>query len=174
MSNIINLDKIGNILSSIGNKLIENKTLMRCIAYNTPNALSSSLPDVTIEEIIKLTGKGINPSNKQKIYKCPFNNNIIDEIRSEIRFFIPKLKPENLYISKINIGFEVITYNTLVDLEDNKLRYLVMIQEILNSLNGYDCGGIGLLYLTENSSINIVNYNHKFSGYTFFLSTRVT
>jgi len=174
MSNIINLDKIGVILSSIGNKLIENNILMRCIAYDTPNALSSSLLDVSLEEIIKLTGKGDDPLKQQKIYKYPFNINIVEESRSEIRFFIPKLKPDNIYISGINIGFEVITYNTLIDLEDNKLRYLVMVQEILNSLNGFDCGGIGLLYLTQNSSINIVNYNYKFSGYTFFLSTRVT
>jgi len=173
MSNIINLSNAGTILSNIGNKLIENKNLMRCIAYDTPDALSPSLPDVPIEEIIKLVGKGDDPKNQQKIYKYPFNNSIIDSVRSELRFFIPRFKPDNLYITGTNIGFETIVYNTLVDLEDNKFRYLVMVQEILNSLNGFDCGGIGLLYLTQNSSINIMPYNNNFSGYTFFLSTRL-
>ena len=172
MSDIIQLLNAGNILSNIGNKLIENKNLMRCIAYDTPDALSPSLPDVSIEEIIKLVGKGDDPLNQQKIYKYPFNNNIIDKVRSELRFFIPRFKPDNIYITGTHIGFEAITYNTIVDLEDNKLRYLVMVQEILNSLNGFDCGGIGLLYLTQNSSINIISYNNNYSGYTFFLSTR--
>ena len=96
MSNIINLSNAGTILSNIGNKLIENKNLMRCIAYDTPNALSPSLPDVPIEEIIKLVGKGDDPKNQQKIYKYPFNNSIIDNVRSELRFFIPRFKPDNI------------------------------------------------------------------------------
>ena len=168
MSELIQLDSVGNILSNIGNKLIQNQNLLKCIKYDTSDALSES--DIGIQGIVDLVGKGTDPKTQQRIYKYPFNNNIVDETRSELRFFIPKITPNNIYVSELQINFQIVIYNTLIELDDNKFRFIVMIQEILNSLNGFSCGGIGLLYLK--TPINIVTWSDNFSGYTFSLCTR--
>ncbi len=91
MSELITLENASQIVSNVGNKLIENKNLMRCIKYDNSSALSSSLPDVTPEERIDLVGQGIDPKNQQRIYKRGFTNRILDAIRTELRFFIPKM-----------------------------------------------------------------------------------
>ncbi len=170
MSELINLDNVGTILSNIGNMLIGNQNLLKCIKYNTPNALSQS--NLIIEEIIDIAGQGTNPINQQRIFKYPFYDNIVDEVRTELRFFIPEIKPQNIYLSELSISFQIITHNSLIDLDDNKQRTLVMVKEILTTFNGNDVGGIGNLILSK--PIKITPWNSSFSGYYFNMNTRST
>jgi hypothetical protein len=134
------------------------------------DALSQS--DLTIEEIIDLCGFGTDPHSQQRIFKYPFFNNVVDEVRSELRFFIPRIKPENIYLSEVSIVFQIVIHNSIIDLDDNKQRTFKMIEEILKIFNGNDIGGIGNLMLKN--SIDIVAWNDSFSGYVFNMSTRST
>lgn len=170
-SHLIQLDNMGNILSNIGNKLIQNKTLMRCIYYDHTDALSTSLPDVPMSEIIKLVGKGQNPNQEQRIFKFLTNDNIVDEVRSELRFGITPIRPQNLYLAELNINFQVIVHNSLWELKNNKIRAFVMVSELLKDLNGNfeDVKGIGELKLTK--PISYVVFNKFFSGYVMSMST---
>lgn len=168
MSELIKLSNIGNILSNIGNTLIKNQNLLKLIHFNSSNALLQS--NLTIEEIIDFCGQGSDPNTQQKIFKYPYYDKIIDEIRSELRFFIPKIKPENIYLSELSISFQIIVHNSLIDLDDSKQRPIELVKEILQTLNGVDIGSIGNLKL--NSSINIVSWNSNFSGYAFNMTTR--
>lgn len=167
MSELITLSEVGRILSNIGNKLIQCKDILKLINYNTPDALSQS--DVSLQDIIKLVGKGSNPKSEQKIFKTPFNDNIVDDVRSEIRFFTPLLKPNNIYISEVIISFQIIVHNSIWDLEENQ-RPLVLLHEILKNFNGYDIGSIGELQLSD--SIRIFNWNNSFAGYQVNFKTR--
>jgi hypothetical protein len=172
MSELIQLQNIGNIISNIGNKFIQNKNLMRCIKYDSANALSTLLSDINNTEIAKLIGKGLNPKEDQRIYKTPFNDKTISDVRSELRFFSPYFKPENLYLSEVIISFQITIHNSLWELENNTQRPLIMIQEILNDLNGFDVGGIGELQL--DGAIKIVAWNDNFSGYQINMRTRTS
>lgn len=168
MSEYIQLDNIGNILSNIGNKLIQNQNILKCINYNTSDALLQ--PDVGIEDIIKLTGKGEDPISEQRIYKMLTNNIIVDTARTELRFGISVIQPDNIYLSDLPITFQVICYNTLWELDDNMLRPFIIIKEILKELNGIDVGGIGQLKLVK--PIGFISFSNNFSGYSFALSTK--
>jgi hypothetical protein len=165
---LIKLDRIQNLLSNIGNKIIENKTLMRCLQYDSADVLSQ--PEVTMSQIKNLVGKGSDPSNQQKLFKMPFYNDTISDPRTELRFFIPIFEPNNIYLTNVDVAFQIIIHNTKWDLDDNFIKPIVMINEILKDFNGQDLGGIGVLQLK--SSIKVVNWNKSFSGYTFYLSTR--
>ena len=173
MSNneLIKLDGVGTILSKICNKLIENKTLMRCLFYTSSDALSPSLPDVTPLQIKDLCGKGNDPINDQRFYKYEFYDGIKTDTSTELRVFIPIIKPEGIYLSELNICFQIIIHNTKLEIDDNKLKSLIMVNEILKDLNGKDgCGGIGSLKLI--SPIIHKPWSSNFSGYYFFLNTR--
>lgn len=170
MSELIQLSNIGNIISNIGNTLIENQNLLKLIKYDSSNALSQ--PEVTIDDIIDMAGFGSDPKTQQRIFKYPFFSNIITEVRSELRFFIPRIKPENIYLSEVSIVFQIVIHNSIIDLDDNKQRTFKMIEEILKIFNGNDIGGIGNLMLKN--SIDIVAWNDSFSGYVFNMSTRST
>lgn len=170
MSDLIALDNAGLILSNIGNTLIENQNLLKCLKYNSANALSQ--PEVTFDDIIDMAGFGSDPKTQQRIFKYPFNSNIVTDVRTELRFFIPRIKPDNIYLSELFVCFQIVTHNSLIDLDDNKQRTLVMIKEILTSLNGKNMGGVGNLYLYK--TIDIYSWNDNFSGYVFNMNTRST
>lgn len=170
MSNdhLIQLSNIGNILSNIGNKLVENQTLLKCIVYDNEDALSQ--PDLSIQDIIKIIGRGDNPREQQRIFKVPFNDNTVEEEHIELRFFLPIFNPNNLYLSEVMISFQIIIYNTLWELLNNEMRPFVMIYQILKDFNGYDIDSIGELKLTN--PIRLVMWNKHYSGYEINFSTR--
>jgi len=169
MSDLIQLEQVDNILSNIGKEMIKSQNLMKLIKYDTSNALLQS--NLDIDEIKNLAGYGKNPTAEQRIYKYPFTDKVLDEPRSELRYFIPNVKPKNTYISELYINFQVVVHNSLIELDDNKLRYWRIVVEMLKSLNGFDCGGIGLFYL--NSTISIIPWSDYYSGYTWNMNTKV-
>ncbi len=172
MSELITLDNAGVLLSNILNKLIKNKTLMRCLYYDSADALSTSLPDVTMLQIKDMSGKGNDPANQQRIFNYAFNNNIIDSIHTELRVFLGRFKPNNIYISSVDVCFQIMVYNTKINLDDNKLRDTVMVNEILKDINGCsDICGIGKLQLVND--ITHMSWNNNFSGNQFYLTTRL-
>lgn len=170
MSNdhLIQLSQIGNILSNIGNKLISNQTILKCVAYDSEDALSQ--PDLGIQDIIKLIGKSDDPRSQQKVFKVPFNENIVEEAHSEVRFFLPSFNPNNLYLSEVIISFQILIYNSLWELSNNQMRPFVIINQILKDFNGYDINSIGELRL--NNPIRIVTWNTEYSGYEVIMKTR--
>ena len=169
MSELVKLSEISNILSNVGNVFVKNQTLLKCIKFDNVDALSQ--PDLEIQDIINLIGKGSDPKSQRRIFKVPFNDDIIEEVRTELRFFVSRIPLDNIYLTNLPITFQIIVHNDLWEMDDNLIRPFVIIQEILNELNGREIRkGIGELKL--NNSINMVVYNSNFTGYIFDLKTR--
>jgi len=166
---LIKLDNLNSFVSNIGNHLVKNQDILKMLKYDEPNALAQ--PNLEIGDIVALMGRGSDPSKDKRIYKQPFHNEIANEMRSEVRFFIPQINPNNIYIAGVDICFQVIVHNNLWDLNGNLDRPLVMVNRLLNHFNGQDVGGIGELRLI--SPIKMYAYSDNFSGYTFVLSTRM-
>jgi hypothetical protein len=166
---LIKLDNLSSFVSNIGNHLVKNQDILKLLKWNTKNALTTA--DLGIPDIVALMGRGSDPSKDKRIFKQPFHNEIANEMRSEIRFFIPQINPNNIYIAGVDICFQVIVHNNLWDLDGNLDRPLVMVNRLLNHFNGQDVGGIGELKLI--SPIKMYAYSDNFSGYTFVLSTRM-
>ena len=145
---------------------------MKLLYYNTSDALS--LSTVTLDKIIEMVGKGSNPNTQKCIYKYPFFSKIESTAHSELRFFITKIKPNNVYLADIPIYFQIICHNSIIDIDDNYLRPLEMLIEVLTSLNGTDVCGIGKLYLKERDYINMFSFSENYSGYEFCLYGRST
>lgn len=165
---LINLQQLGEIFSDIGNKLVLNQTILKAIKYNDPSALSH--PNVSYDDIIKLIGQGNDPKTEQRIFKTPFHDNIVDEVRNELRFFTPTISPEHAYLANLILSFQIVIHNSLWDLDDGQIRPFVLMQEILKEFNGYNIG-IGILQL--NRPIQIATWNKNFSGYELIFRTRM-
>lgn len=165
----LKLDNLNTFVSNIGNHLVKNQDILKMLKYDTANALS--MGDLGIGDIVALMGRGSDPSKDKRIYKQPFHNEIADEMRSEIRFFIPQISPNNIYIAGVDICFQIIVHNNLWDLNDNLERPLVVVNKLLEHFHGENVGGIGELKLM--SPIKMYAYSDNFSGYTFMLSTRL-
>lgn len=168
MSDLIVLNQAQNVLSTIGNYLIENANLMRLLYYDSSDALTSS--EVSFDHIIEMAGYG--ELCQKRIFKYPFYSYTESTARSEIRFFLDKIRSENIYMADLPIYFQVITHCSLVDLDSNLQRPLEMLKEVLNTLNNKDVGGIGKLQLRD--IIRMYSYSENFSGFEFCLHTRST
>ena len=166
-SNLITLGNIDELWGKIGNEIISNQTILKLLYYNDENA--STKPDLNINQIKDIAGKG-NDEKLQRIFKTPFNGDIVDELKSELRFYIPLLQPQNSYLADVTFNFELIIHNSLWELSDNKLRPIRLIQELLKTFNGYDIGSVGRLMLR--GSIGNVVFGKNFSGYRLAFHVR--
>lgn len=160
---VINYDSIDNVSINIILKLLENQNLLKCLYYNTPNALTQA--DLTDD--IKYAMVDQLDKTYTKIHILPFPAEISDEAQSEIRFFISTFSPENIRLSRVIYDFVIIVHESLWILNGGKVRALTIIQEILNCLNGKDVDGLGKLELVE--PINIVKFADNVSGYIMSL-----
>ena len=166
---LVSLSQVGNILSNIGNKIVQNQNIMKLLYYNTPDALAQ--PDVGVLEIADMLGKTGSP-DKQRIYKYLISDMISEEVKTELRFGIDRIHPENRHIVALPITLQIVCHNSIWELDNNKLRVFVLLEELLDDLNGNidDVNGIGGLLLK--SPITFVNFNSSFSGYVLLLNTR--
>jgi len=169
VSELIQLESLDNILNNIALKIIENLDLMRCLKFNITNALSQS---ITIDECYELINQDGDILNTRVFFQ-PFNNLTITETRSELRIYHASFKPNNIYLSNIIVGFDIVCHNDLWRLDDGKRRPTTIIKLLLESLNGQDVGSIGnLCFIDRPCSLRY--FNDSFTGYTLYLKTRST
>ncbi len=142
--NVINYDGIDSLSINIILKLLENQNLLKCLFYNTSNALTQA--DLTDDEKYAMIDQ-LDTVNT-KIFITPFPSNVTDDAEVEIRFFIRTLAPENIILSKVVFDFVIIVHESLWVLSGGKQRALTIIQELLDSLNGEYINGLGKLQLS--------------------------
>jgi len=167
VSERIELDNIDNILRNISLKLIVNENLCKLLKYNDSFAL---FEDITEEQRYELNVQDGDITNTRIFYQ-PFNNDTITDQRTELRIYFMNFKPDNLYLTKVNIGFDLVVHNDLWRLEQGKQRPTTMFKEILKSLNGQLVDGIGELSFVDSPCV-LRYFNSKFTGYSFTMRTR--
>ena len=166
MSEYIELENIDNILRNIALKLIANENLCKLLKYNDSFALFEEITEDERYELNIQTGDTTNT----RIFYQPFNNDTITEQRSELRIYFINFKPDNLYLTKVNIGFDIVVHNDLWRLEQGKQRPTTIFKEILKSLNGQEVDGVGELVFDSTCVLRI--FNKVFTGYSFTMRTR--
>ncbi len=168
MSESIQLESLDNILTNIAIKIVDNLDLMRCLKFNTTDALSQSITQDQCYELINQDGDITNT----RVFFQPFNNQTITEERSELRIYHASFRPDNIYLTNIIVGFDIVVHNNLWRLDDGKRRPTTMVKLLLESLNGQDIGAIGNLTMDRACSLRF--FSDSFTGYTLYLKTRST
>jgi hypothetical protein len=163
------LNGVDRIIENILIQLLSNQNLLKCLKYDSTDALSQ--PDLTQSDIdILINQEG--DTSKSRVFFTPFNLNPANDAKSELHLFIRRFKPDNIQLANVQILFQIIVNNQLWRLDNGQQRPLVMIEEILNSLQGVDIGFIGNLYFTND--ISIIQYNPYFTGYEMMPNVRST
>lgn len=155
----IDLDRIDELWSNIGNRITANQTILKLLYYNDEDALTK--PNLNINQIKDIVGK--NDEKDKRLFKTPFNGDISDQLKSELRFYATLIEPQHAYLGKAIFNFEIIVHNSLWELSDNKLRPIRLVQELLKDFNGTNISGIGRLKLR--GSIGNLVFGKNFSGY---------
>lgn len=171
------VDLINNIPSQIALKLLESDNLFKLLKYDSPDALERNISledklklmnqDGTLEEVKKHTRIWFDP--------FPINDQTIEDRRSELRIYEHEFIPENTVLTKAVIAFEIIVNNNLSRLSDGSRRRNRILQEVIQTLNGKEVGGIGfLIFDPRNSFCKMRYYNNTFTGYHLAMMIRTT
>ena len=142
--------------------MVNNEQIWKLLKYDTPDALSK--PNLTMEEKRKLIWNGTGDAETSQI--------------SQLRIYNSVFSPDNRSVGTIDIGIECLCHNKIVNLDNYESRPEVMIQQVIECLNGQDIAGVGVLAFDKDMSVydvcrmNVYN-NRNFFGYSLWISAKV-
>lgn len=156
--------------------MLNNDEIWKLLKYDTPDALSKS--DLTLKEKGDLIWDGRSESAKFRVFRGAYVDDMFNEQCSQLRIYITTLNPDNRTLGTADIGIEIITHVNLVNLDTYENRLEVMLQQVIETLNGREIDGVGRLFFDRTGSLydiarlNLYN-NRNFYGYTIIFSTKV-
>ena len=149
-----------------------NQEVWKLLNKALPNCLSDA--DLTIEQKGALIYQGQPDSTPYRVFLQPFTDDAFDEQQSQIRIYTSYIKPTNRVYGLVDFCFEVVSHNKICTLDGYENRNVVLMQQIIETLNGSDINGVGLLTFdysrSTNNRANIALFNKNFQGYRFCMS----
>lgn len=170
----VTFEGIDELPRQIFDVLLEQDDLFRLINYDDSDPLSSSNPDLTIEEKVDLIFNRIQKENA-RVYFSSFADNVEDNEQTQLRIYIRNMSTVQDNIAEIYFSIDIITHNNLVTTEDGGNRLLKMLPQVVKALNGYTgSNSIGQLQIPLGGNIPLLYYNKNFQGYSIPIKARIT
>lgn len=146
--------------------------------YTDKNCLSK--PNLTTTQKQNLIYNGETDSSSYRVFLEGGNNDAFTKQASLLRVYPIYVSPENKVTGVVSITFECLVHyksGTITNANGYSPRALTMVKSIIQTLNGADVGGVGLLSLDKKScSYDKIQYNlsndRSFFGYSVVFSTR--
>lgn len=131
-----------------------NETIFRLLKYNDADAwrVDSNHPNLTVAEKGALIYDGIKKETDCRIFNSTGQNESWDIETSVLRISPIELIPVNYIYGKVVIGFEVFSHVQCVSLSNYQNRIDLIIQQLLETLNGSVISGLGRLFFDLKSS----------------------
>lgn len=152
-----------------------NEEIWKLLKYNTPDALSK--PNLTMKEKADLVWDGTGDSEEYRVFRGAYLDDAFIDQSSQLRIYVTVLNPDNRTVGTVDIGIEILVHNKIINLDTYETRQEVLLQQVLETLNGKEIGGVGKLFFDRNGSLydiarlNLYN-NRNIYGYTLIMSTK--
>jgi len=158
--------------SIISHLILNNDEIWKILNNASSNCLSGA--NLTTEQKGALIYQGQPDSTPYRVFLQPFTDDSFNEQQSQIRIYTSYIKPTNRVYGLIDFGIEVMSHNKICTLDGYENRNVVLMQQIIETLNGSDINGVGLLTFdysrSTNNRANIALFNKNFQGYRFCMS----
>jgi hypothetical protein len=159
-----------NIISHL---VLNNDNLWKILKYQNSNALNQ--PNLTQLEKSNLIYESQEDSTPYRCFQNIFMDDLFQERQSQIRIYLAGIKPTNYVYGCLDFGIEILSHNKICALDGYLDRNVVMLNEIIKTLNGKSIQGLGVLSFdygkSTNNRANIVTFNKYFQGYRLLMST---
>ena len=165
--------------------LFYNENIWKLLYYITDedgNPISRPLerPNLTSKQKRSLIYNGIDDVNKYRVFlsNVPLSEETTGQVQ-QIRIFRDRVLPKDAFISNATWTIELPCHNAISTIiVDNIIvnRVDLLQEEILETLNGKEIGGIGTLMFSYDSPqrmsdrSDFFRFNTQFSGYIFNMS----
>lgn len=153
-----------------------NEEIWKLLKYNTPDALYK--PNLTMDEKRALIFNGNGKAEEYRVFRSAFLDDIFTKECSQLRIYVTTLSPDNRSVGTVDIGIECVVHNKLINIDSYESRLEVLVQQVIETLNGKNIGGIGVFFFDKTGSmydlarVNIYN-NRNFFGFTLIGSSKV-
>lgn len=124
--------------------------IWKLLKYNENDAYAK--PNLTYEEKVALIYKG---NDQQEKYSVFFDYMMDDSIVTEktfLRIYPSEVYPNTRVTGLCNVSFEVFTHSKINHLSNYQTRVDIIVQKLIEILNGADIGGVGVLFFDNQSS----------------------
>ena len=167
-------DLARNVLS----RLFENdEDIWKLLKYSSPDALSK--PNLTLAEKRALIYDGLGEQDDFRIFRQPFLEDSFQDAVAQLRIYSTQIVPSDNITGVVDICFEILSHNKIITLDGGQYSRLELIaQRIIQSLNGVEIGGVGLMFFNQRGhysdrvSMNLYN-NRNYVGYKLIMSVHV-
>ncbi len=165
--------------------LFYNENIWKLLYYITDedgNPISRPLerPNLTSKQKRSLIYNGIDDVNKYRVFlsNVPLSEETTGQVQ-QIRIYRDRVLPKDAFMSNATWTFELPCHNAISTIiVDNIIvnRVDLLQEEILETLNGKEIGGIGTLMFSYDSPqrmsdrSDFFRFNTQFSGYIFNMS----
>lgn len=165
--------------------LFYNENIWKLIYYTVdedgmPIARPLERPSLTSKQKRSLIYNGIDDVNKYRVFlsNVPISEEVTGQVQ-QIRIYRDRVLPKDAFMSNATWTIELPCHNAISTIiVDNIIvnRVDLLQEEILETLNGKEIGGIGTLMFSYDSPqrmsdrSDFVRFNTQFSGYVFNMS----
>ena len=165
--------------------LFYNENIWKLIYYTVdedgkPIARPLERPSLTSKQKRSLIYNGIDDVNKYRVFlsNVPISEEVTGQVQ-QIRIYRDRVLPKDAFMSNATWTIELPCHNAISTIiVDNIIvnRVDLLQEEILETLNGKEIGGIGTLIFSDDSPqrmsdrSDFVRFNTQFSGYVFNMS----
>ena len=175
MSNIRNIPRniVGRLITYVvdtDGRADDNDNLFRLLRYNTRDALSQP---ITMQDKINILKQNTDLSQNGVIFQR-FNDDTFQEKITQLRIYIQAGSAVNNTLSNVAVGFDIIVHNDIIILDNGENRSLILLHELMKTLNGAENIGLGILDFNIGGGFTLIDFNKNFQGYRFILGTETT
>lgn len=124
--------------------------LWKLLKYPVANAYS--MPDLSMEEKAALIYKGEAIQSDYNVFFDFMLDDAEDVMKSFLRIYPSEIYPTNRVHGLCDINIEVFVHSKINHLSNYKTRVDMMIQILLEVLNGSDVNGIGVMFFDNQAS----------------------
>lgn len=145
-----------SIMPDISYKIIEYlmldsraEIIWKLLKYPTADAYQK--PNLSLEEKSKLIYRGEAIQSDYNVFLDFMMNDAEDEMKTFLRVYPSEIHPTNRVHGSCSINIEVFVHSKINHLYNYRTRVDVIIQTLVEILNGADVGGLGVLFFDNQS-----------------------
>jgi len=166
----------GMIYNIIERLMLGNEEIWKLLKYPNSSALTES--NLSLQEKAQLIYESQPDQSDFRVFRQPFMSDGFSDVVTQLRIYTLVLEPTNKVWGTADFAIEILCHNDIVNLKSYENRLEVMLQQIIETLNGYEIEGLGKLFFNKDARssntarMNLYN-NKSYLGYTMVMSTRV-
>ena len=127
-----------------------NELIWKLLYYNDSEAWNQS--NLTHAQKAGLVYNGSPDETKYNVFMDTGQDYAWTRETTVLRIFPAELIPENYVFGQVMMGFEIYSYYKLNHLSNYQVRVDVIVQQLIEVLNGAEIGGLGRLYFDAKAS----------------------